>query len=269
MCVCVRVPRPLPHSHETPPSAAHAPRFRRALSLHSPPLHAHRPQVRKLEHDLVERFKGLAEERQTRRSHVDAVLDGLRARFTDTDDILDRQRREVQEADRRRLDDMELVEKAVASVQEQVRRLDERVTSGFRNAGTELRRLQVAGRRTGSELSEVRAEAAAARAGVAATGAEVSHRFDSVSSVLRALTNAVAKEGSDGAGAGGGASDGGGAGAAGAASSASMRVPAVPPPVPSYLTSQSTHGHGGAPHGASGFGGHGNYNGSGTPGYRW
>ena len=148
-------------------------------------------QVHTLEKDLLQRFKGIAEERQSRRGHVDAVIDGLRSRFTDADDTMDRHRRELQAADRRRLEDMELVERAVAAVQEQVRRLNERVNQGFRDLATDVRRLSAAGRRVGVEISEAKAEAASAKATILAAGQESSHRFDSVSQVLRALTNAV------------------------------------------------------------------------------
>ena len=173
---------PPPHHHTLP---------------HTTPHHHHHPhpylrQLRKLETDLLNRFKGIVDEKQSRRAHVDALIDGLRSRFTDTDDTLDRQRRELQAADRRRLEDMELVERAVAAVQEQVRRLNERITDGVRGLSTEVRRLAAAGRKAGADLHEVKADAAAAKAGIVAAGAESSHRFDSVSQVLRALTNAVA-----------------------------------------------------------------------------
>lgn len=154
--------------------------------------HTTHGQVHSLEGDLLKRFSAQAEEYRARRGHVDAVLDGLRARFTDIDEVADRQRRELQAADRRRLEDMELVEKAVASVQEQLRRLRDQVTSGSRSTTTELRRLNAQARKVTGDINEVRAEAATAKASFAAAGVEANQRFDSVSQVLRALTNAVA-----------------------------------------------------------------------------
>lgn len=142
--------------------------------------------------DLTARFTSLGEERQARRSHVDAVVDGLRARFTDTEDSLERLRRELQLCDRRRLEDMELVEAAVASVQESHRRLKDSAGNTMKQIGAEVRRLAAHARRTESDLAVVRTSAADAHTAVIAVDREATQRFDSVGDVLKALTNAAA-----------------------------------------------------------------------------
>lgn len=152
-------------------------------------------QVTQLKDDISARVAGVREEALAQREATEAKINGVVARIESAEDAAEELRGMTRELSKRRVDDMELVDKAIATAHAQHARFRGLTNNALRALAADVRALHLATKATESAVTAVQMDTSQVKRGVAFRDVDTQRRFDGINEVLSLLSSFVADDG--------------------------------------------------------------------------
>lgn len=150
-----------------------------------------RETVHSIKSDHVRTTKHISEECENLKSYWEQHIITMKAKVQELESTIDRQTHDLRALGQQRLDDLDLVEKALSTVQNQQLRLRGNVEETLQTTHADRKALQIKVETIEGSVSQARLELAELRSAVRDEERESRVRFDNISRVFKVFSDAL------------------------------------------------------------------------------